>query len=551
MEMLNRLRSRRALMTVFVTVLSASTLIGIAAGEAVVATFTGVLTFHNDNARDGVNSLEMVLTPKNVNSERFGKVFSYPVDGYIYAQPLYVPGVKIPRKGVHKVVYVATEHDSVYAFDANGLVSTPLWHRSFIDPVNGVTTVPSEDAGTNELFPEIGITGTPVIDPASGTLYVVAVTKVVNGQTVTYKQRLHALALTTGAEKFGGPVLINPQMPGTGAGSINGLIPFDALTEGQRAGLLLSNGIVYVAFASHGDNPPYHGLVMAYGAAGLKRLGVFDDTPEGSDGGIWQSGNGPAADAQGRIYVASGNGTFDFNQGGLDLGDSIIELTFSRPAGFKVKTYFTPWNQADLSASDLDFGDSGVLLLPNQKTKPGQLAVTVGKDSVIYMVNRANMGGYNATSENNNQIVQALSGALPGSGVRSVPAFINNTMYLNNYNDVLRGFKLSSGKFPATATMKTSVTFGYNGTSPSISANGSKDVIVWTLKIDGYATSSPTVLYAFDSNLNELYDSTQASDDRDQAGNAVKFTVPTIAKGRVYVGTQTELDVYGLLPSGG
>jgi hypothetical protein len=290
---------------------------------------------------------------------------------------------------------------------------------------------------------------------------------------------------------------------------------------------------------------------MAYGAAGLKRLGVFDDTPEGSDGGIWQSGNGPAADAQGRIYVASGNGTFDFNQGGLNLGDSIIELTFSRPAGFKVKTYFTPWNQADLSASDFDFGDSGVLLLPNQKTKPGQLAVTVGKDSVIYMVNRANMGGYNATSQNNNQIVQDLSGALPGSGVRSVPAFINNTMYLNNYNDVLRGFKLSSGKFPATATMETSVTFGYNGTSPSISANGSKDVIVWTLKIDGYATSSPTVLYAFDSNLNELYDSTQASDDRDQAGNAVKFTVPTIAKGRVYVGTQTELDVYGLLPSGG
>ena len=550
MEILRRLRNRRALTAVFAIAL-AVTLVGIAPGTAAAAAFKGVLTFHNDNARDGVNSRETVLTPGNVNSQQFGKVFSYPVDGYVYAQPLYVPRVKIPKNGVHNVVYVATEHDSVYAFDADGLVSAPLWQRSFIDPANGVTTVPSPaDTGATDIIPEVGITGTPVIKTAGGTLYVVATTKVVNAQTqaVTYEQQLHALALATGAEKLGGPVLINPLMPGTGDGSSGGVIPFNALRQTQRPGLLLSKGVIYIAFASQGDVSPYHGLVMAYGAAQLGQFAVFDDTPNGGDGGIWQSGNGPAADAQGRIYVASGNGTFDFDQGGLDLGDSIIELGFSRLSGFKVKTYFKPYDQALFASTDDDFGDSGVLLLPNQTSGRVHLAVTAGKDGVIYLVNRHAMGGYNPS--NNDQIVQALSGALSG-GVWAVPAFINNTMYLGANGDFLKGFTLSSGQFPSTANLATAVAFAYPGTSPSISANGSRNVIVWALKNEGYASGSPTVLYAFDSNLNELYDTTQAPANRDQAGAAVKFTVPTVANGRVYVGTQTELDVYGLLPSGG
>ena len=562
MKISGRLRRRRALMAVFVTahtvmMLAVMTLVGIAAAgdgwaqatRPAAAAFKGVLTFHNDNARDGVNSLETVLTPVNVNSAQFGKVFSYPVDGYVYAQPLYIPGVKIPGNGVHNVVYVATEHDSVYAFDADALVSTPLWQRSFINPAEGVTSVPSSDTGTDDITPEIGITSTPVIDATGGTLYVVAKTKVVNAGTgqVSYEQRLHALSLATGAEKLGGPVLIDPLMHGTGAGGNGGLIPFDALRQNQRAGLLLSDGSIYLAFGSHGDNPPYHGLVIAYDAAHLGKPAVFDDTPNGSDGGIWQSGNGPAADAQGRIYVASGNGTFDFNQGGPDLGDSIVKLRFSRLSGFSVETYFTPYNQASLSSNDVDFGDSGVLLLPDQTTGPAHLAVTAGKDGVIYLVNRDKMGGYNPS--NDDQIVQALSGAL-ASGVWAVPAFFNNTMYLSAQFDFLKGFTLSSGQFPSTANIETPVAFGFPGPSPSISANGSHDVIVWALKDDGYASSSPTVLYAFDGNLNELYDTTQASANRDQAGGAVKFTVPTIANGRVYVGTETELDVYGLLPSG-
>ena len=549
-----RLRSRRALMAIMATALTVTTLAAIAAGGdgraraalPAAAAFTGVLTFHNDHARDGVNSLETVLTPENVNSTQFGKVFSYPVDGYVYAQPLYVPGVTIPSIGVHNVVYVATEHDSVYAFDADGLVSTPLWQDSFINPAEGITTVPSSDTLTDDITPEVGITSTPVIDPAGGTLYVEAVTKVINAETqvVSYQQMLHALDLTTGAEKLGGPVLIDPLMHGTGAGSKDGLIPFDALRQNQRAGLLLSDGALYVAFASHGDNPPYHGLVIKYDAADLSKVVVFDDTPNGSDGGIWQSGNGPAADSEGRIYVTSGNGTFDFKRGGRDLGDSIIKLR-SRSFRFSVETYFTPYNQDYLSDHDLDFGDSGVLLLPDQTTGPVHLAVTVGKDGVIYLVNRDKMGGYNPS--NNDQITQALSGALSG-GVWAVSAFFNNTMYLGASGDFLKGFTLSSGQFPSTANMETPVAFGFPGTSPSISANGSNDVIVWTLENDGFVSSSPTVLYAFDSNLNELYDTTQASANRDQAGGAVKFTVPTIANGRVYVGTETELDVYGLLP---
>lgn len=284
-----------------------------------------------------------------------------------------------------------------------------LWHASFIDPANGIGTIPSADTGSNDILPEIGITSTPVIDLISRTLYVVPTTKI--DITGPWEQHLHALDLGTGAEKFGGPTLINPQMPGTGAGSDGGIIPFDALTEGQRAGLLLSNGVIYIAFASHGDNPPYHGLVIAYSAATLQQIGVFNDTPDGSDGGIWQAGNGPAADASGNIYVASGNGTFDFNDGGLDLGDSLIELGFSSLTGFSVETYFTPWNQASLSKGDEDFGDSGVMLLPDQTNAPAHLAVTIGKDGVIILVNRDKMGRYNATSMNNNQIQQSLIGA--------------------------------------------------------------------------------------------------------------------------------------------
>jgi hypothetical protein len=358
-------------------------------------------------------------------------------------------------------VYVATEHDSVYAFDADGLVSTPLWHTSFIDPANGITTVPSADTGSNDILPEIGITGTPVIDPASRTIYVAAVTKNVNDGT--WQWNVHALDLGTGAEKFGGPTLVNPTLLGTGANSTDGVITYDALTEGQRCGLLLVNGVVYVAFASHGSVPPYHGLVLAFGASDLEPIGVFDVTPNGEDGGIWESGNGPSSDASGSVYFASGNGTFDFNEpGGMDLGDSAVRLSFAPLSGFNVDTYFAPFNALALDKGDEDFGDSGVVLLPDQPTEPVHLAVIVGKDANIYLVNRDDMGGFNATTMDNHQIVQEVIGALKGQA-RTVPAFFNQRMYLGANNDFLRGFKLSAGQFPSTSNVQTSFPFVYPG----------------------------------------------------------------------------------------
>ena len=272
----------------------------------------GVFTYHNDNMRTGENLNETVLTPANVNSSTFGKLFSYPIDGLAIASPLYVAGVNIPGQGIHNVVYVATEHDSVYAFDADGLSSTPLWQVSFINPAAGITPVPAADTGeTGDIPNEIGITGTPVIDPTTGTLYVVAATKEVVGSTTNYVQRLHALDITTGAEKFGGPVVIQASVPGTGDGASGGQVPFNALRENQRTGLLLTNGVVYFGFASHGDVEPFHGWVLGYNATTLEQVLVYNDTANGSDGGIWMNGDGLATDSTGNLYFITGNGTFD------------------------------------------------------------------------------------------------------------------------------------------------------------------------------------------------------------------------------------------------
>src|ERR1700674_2068670 len=335
---------------------------------------TDVLTHRNDNMRTGQNTSESVLTPSSVNSTAFGKLLSLPTDGYVYAQPLYKSNVLIPAKGLRNVLFVATEHDSVYAFDANGVTTTPLWHVSFINPSVGITTVPSDDVFINDIVPEIGITGTPVIDPQGGTLYVVAKTK----ENGTYVQRLHALDITTGAEKFGGPAVIQASVPGTGNGSSGGTLPFDPLIENQRAGLLLVNGVVYIAFASHGDIGTYHGWVFGYNAATLQQVAVFNDTPNRLQGGIWQGGNGPAADSSGNVFVISGNGTFDADEEGVDFGDSFLKLN---AGGLALVDFFTPFNQASLNANDVDLGSSGPLLLPDQTgTAHPHLVLGAGKD---------------------------------------------------------------------------------------------------------------------------------------------------------------------------
>jgi hypothetical protein len=695
-----------------------------------------VLTYHFDNALDGQNTAETTLTPSNVNSTSFGKLFTLPTDGYVYAQPLLKTGVIIA--GVpHDVLFVATEHDSVYAFDAQG--NNPaqgyLWKDSFVNPDQGVTTVPSGDVGVDDIVPEIGITGTPVIDPSTNTLYVVAKTKEVSGSTTTYVQRLHALDLATGAEKFNGPVVIQASVPGTGDGGsvssdvvsatgqtislpagsytslqflatgVNGnqtdqtfavtytdgttttftqsisdwytpqnypgestavtmgyrdnydgtmdsrtfdvygyqfsldptktvssitlpndanvellsvtlssaagttMVPlgssfnlagivndgstfsssggldgdgsalsanllgtsqtwngtpftigapaasgastasFDALLENQRAALALVNGNVYIAWASHGDLGAYHGWVLGYNATTLTQVGVFNSTPNGSEGGIWMSGGGIAADSSNNLYLSVGNGTFDANTtGGIDYGDSAVKLDTN--SGLSVSDSFTPYNQDYLSNTDTDFGVADVLLLPDQSGSHPHEAITADKGGTLYLLDRDNMGGYNTTSNND------VGAASIGTPLHNSLAYFNGSVYVAGDGGPLQAYALSNGTLSADPTASSATTFGSangsggSGTNPIISANGPNDPngIVWALDNSGYSTSSPAVLYAYKaSDLSELYDSTQAANSRDQAGAAVKFSAPVVANELVYVPGESSVTVYGLL----
>lgn len=502
-----------------------------------------VTTSHNDNSRDGQNLNETILTPQNVSVSSFGKLFSQSVDGYVYAQPLYVPNVTIPGLGTHNVVYVATEHDSVYAFDADsntGINASPLWHTSFINPSKGITTVSSGDVNCGDLVPEIGITSTPVIDLNSQTMYLIAKTK----ENGSFFQRLHAIDITTGAERPNSPVVIKASVRGTGDGSHNGVVSFDPLREAQRPGLLLVNGTIYAAWASHCDNGPYHGWVMSFDETSLKLKQMGNTTPNGGLGGVWQSGAGLASDGS-YIFFATGNGTYDGPSGGRDFGDSILKI----PAAMNLPRpydYFTPYDQLGFKDYDIDVGSGGVLLLPDQSGPHQHLLVQVGKSGSIYLIDRDHMGYYNP--KNNNQIVQDQEGAI--GGLWAGPAWWNNNVYFGGSDDNLRQYTfnaatglLSTGAFAITPTR-----FGFPGPTPSISAKGTSDAIVWAIQTDAYGNVGPEILHAYDATnvATELYNSNQNS-SRDQAGGAVKFTVPTIANGKVYVPAVQELDVYGLL----
>jgi hypothetical protein len=503
-----------------------------------------VTTSRNDNGRTGQNTSETVLTHTNVKVSRFGKLFSQNVDGYVYAQPLYLPNVNIPGKGTHNVVYVATEHDSAYAFDADnntGSNASPLWQTSFINPSQGITTVSSGDVSCTDLIPEIGVSGTPVIDASTGTIYMVAKTKE-QGRIV---QRLHALDVTTGAEKFGGPVVINARAPGTGDGSQNGRVKFDALREGQRAGLLLQNGNVYIAWASHCDIGPYHAWVLSYNASTLAQTGVWNSTPNGGLGGVWQGGIAPAGDATFNTFVATGNGTFDINQHGRDFGESIVKL--APPSGNRLKPtdYFTPFDQDDLNNGDVDLGSGGVVLLPDQTGPHKHLLVEAGKEGTIYLIDRDHMGHYNPND--NSQIVQSLDRAI--GGVWGAPAWWNNNVYFGGSGDYLKLYPFDpvSGLLATSPASESPTFFGYPGPSPSISANGVANGIVWALQTDPYPSGS-AILHAYDAtNVSTEFYNSQQSPARDDPGGAVKFAVPTVANGKVYVPALKKLSVFGLL----
>lgn len=516
----------------------------IAAAAPAAATPTpapvNVLTFHNDNMRSGLNPHETNLSPSNVKVRTFGKLFSYPVDGYLYAEPLYVSQLAIPGQGTHNVVYAASEHDSVYAFDADGLVTTPLWQDSFIDPAAGITTVSAlNDVDCGNLVPEIGITGTPVISLDNQALYVVSETK--NQNNDTFALELHALDLATGAEKPGSPVPISATVAGTGLGNDgHGHVSFVPALALQRPALLLSNGMLYIAFGSNCDKGPYHGWLLAYDALTLTQVAAFNTTPNGSEGGIWQSGNGPSASQFGDVFIGIGNGTFN---GTTDYGDSFVKLD---PRTLRVIDYFTPSAQAHLSATDDDGGITGAVLLPTQIFGPAPFELMGGiKSGRFYLLNRGPMGKFCASCDDS----QALGITDTGFQLFDAPIYAFGLVYIGGVNTRLKAWQLINGRMSAGPVAHSATAFGYPGTSPAISSDGNVHQIVWALDVSGYGSSDPAVLHAYWApNLAEIYNSAEASGSRDTAGPAVKFTVPTVANGKVYVGTQTELDAYGLLP---
>jgi hypothetical protein len=528
-------------------------------GSTALFAQVNVLTYHNNNSRTGENLNETLLTTANVNSSSFGKLFSYAVDGYVFAQPLYVSGLSIPGKGVHNVLFIATEHNSLYAFDAdsntgpnNGL----LWH----DNLGTSAITPNSDFGTRynnnmytDIVPEVGITGTPVIDLASATLYVDAFTH----EGSSYFHRLHAINITDGSERPNSPKLVNASIPGTGVGSSGGVLSFTHKQQLQRAALTLAGGILYVVYTGYADTNPYHGWILGFDPATLQQLTnyIFNTTPNSTvaayganagEGGIWMGGNGLAVDANTNLYFEVGNGVFTATNGsgGTEYGDSFMKLSTSN--GLAVIDYFTPYNQATLALNDTDLGSAGLMLLPDQPGSFPHLLMGSGKEGKIYLINRDQMttgdNHYNATNAVD-YIVQTLAA---GKITRSfgTPAYFNGKIYYGGSADRLKAFSLTSGVLSANAVSTGPRSFPFPGATISVSANGVNNGIIWALQM-----GSPAVLAACNAaNLtNEIYNSTQAAGNRDRLTNSVKFAVPTIANGKVYAAGQYSVSVFGLL----
>jgi hypothetical protein len=491
-----------------------------------------------NNQRTSVNGNESILTPANVNTANFGKLFSQAVDGQVYAQPLYVSNVSIGGSP-HNVVYVATQHDSVYAFDADTNTAgnaQPLWHTSFLSP--GVTSVPSSATGCNDITPENGIIGTPVIDLATNTIYVVAETLENSG--ANFVKKLHALDIATGAEKPGSPVNITATVTVPGQSAVT----FNTKYQANRPGLLLYNGVVYLGFGSHCDFSSYRGWILgyAYNGTGFSQVFVFSTEPSsmnGRQGGIWMGGQGLPMDSGSNLFVATGNGLFEpAVTPPINFGDSIIRIDLA--LGPTVQDYFTPSNQQSLDSADLDLGSGGMAILPDQGGPNAHLLVHKGKDGVIRVVNRDGMGQFNATSNN---IVQEISGT---ASLFSSPVYFNGKVYTCATGDVARAFTVTNGMLSTSATDTGSVGFGFPGATPTISANGTSNAILWALR---YTNGNAGILYAYDAghlSAGALYRSDQNS-ARDNLGGSIKFTVPTVANGKVYVGTSAQLSVFGQL----
>lgn len=509
-----------------------------------------VLTYRYDDARSGVNRQESRLAPANVTRRTFGKLHRREVDGFVYAQPLYVRDVSINGRGRRNAVFVATQHGSVYAFDADSAddeAAVPFWVARLTNPAAGLLPFEFSDlALVDPPATELCLTGTPVIDRDSRTLYVVTKTKDVSESPIEYRQHLHALDFTTGEPRPGSPVEIQASVPGTGIGSDPyGRLAFDPLYQLQRAGLAFSRGIVWIAFGTQGGIGPSHGWILGYDAQTLQQAYAFCTTPDGVGGGIWMSGVAPAVDAEGHVYCVSGNGPFDADRGGRNYSDSFLQLGV-RDGEFGVRGYFTPPNQASLEAHDADFGSGGALLLPEAAGHPDhpRLAVAAGKDGTLYLVDRDAPGGFVAQPGG-----ASLQSIALGSSLFGLPTWHAGRLYVHGVGAPLRSYRLVNGQLSATPLSTAPSRFGYPGSIPVVSAWNEENGIVWALRTDGFRSSGPAVLYAYDAlDLSrELYHTAQAG-SRDQLGLAQKFAVPTVANGRVYVGTGHGLDVLGLLP---
>jgi chitodextrinase len=501
-----------------------------------VTDLQGVFTYHNDPARTGQNLQEYALTTATVNSSTFGVLFSCRVDGYVYAQPLYIANFSIGGQ-TRNVVFVATEHDSVYAFDADSSSCVQLWKTSFL--ASGVTTVPAADTGElSDLIPEIGITSTPVIDPSTNTIYVVAKTKETVGSGCSsgnpcYVHRLHALDMTNnGAEKFGGPVVL----------SAPNFVPLFHL---QRPALLLNNGTVYIGFGSHGDNNTWEGWLMAYSSTALTQNWVWQSTDPTNEGAIWGSGNGPALDANGNIYVETGNGVFD---GITNFSDSVVKLS---PAG-ALLDYFTPFDQGIMQQFDIDLGSSGPIILPDAvgSTKNPHVMIATGKVGVVYLLDQTNMGNYNpAANQDLGEVSVGFNTSSNTNGFYGQPAYWNGNIYTIIVGDSLRQFSIGNGTISTVSSSNSNNTFTFRGATPAVSASGTTNGIVWVADITAYQSGGAVILDAYDAtNVSTPLYSSPASGSG-SAAPAAKFTVPTVANGKVYVGGQLAFTVFGLIPN--
>jgi hypothetical protein len=488
-----------------------------------------VLTYHYDSLRDGADPDETILTPQNVNSTTFGKLFSVPVDGDVYAQPLYKSNLTMPDGTIHDVMFVATAHDSLYAIDANS--GAVLWQDSFINPVNGVIPVPSADTNSTDIYPEVGIIGTPVIDASTSTIYLVS--KVKDTKSNMYAQYLHAIDLVTGKEKFNGPELISANITNPD-GTV---ISFDPLLGNQRSALLLLNGAVYIAWASHGDNGSYHGWIMSYGAHDVsQQLGVLVTTPNGSYGGIWMADGGLSSNGS-YIFAAVANGSFNLST--QDYGDSMLKLS---PNTMKITDSFSAFNYKALNSNDDDFGSVEPLLIQSGSTS---LVITADKLGVVYVLNQNKLGGFN---KNKNNDVQEIT--MDNNPVMNNMAYFDGKLYIGANNMPLESFALSNGKFSKNPVSQSQNTFGNGGedgqgANPVISSDGTANGIIWALDNTNIGTA-PAVLHAYDANnlKDELYNSSQVPGDA--AGNALVFTAPVVVNGEVIVAGVNSVTIYGL-----